>query len=62
MMIGVSNAVVAGIGSAKRRRLLRTFGNAEGVRRATLEELTRVPGVTPALAERIKEHLARDED
>jgi excinuclease ABC subunit C len=50
---------VPGIGGAKRRRLLRVFGSAEGVRRASLDELLAVPGVTRALAERVKEHLDR---
>jgi excinuclease ABC subunit C len=53
---------VPGVGRAKRRRLLRTFGSTEGVRRATLQELTRVPGITPALAERIKERVGNDKD
>jgi excinuclease ABC subunit C len=53
---------VAGVGGARRRRLLRTFGSTEGVRRASLEELARVPGITPALAERIKERVRSDKD
>jgi len=53
---------VVGVGSARRRRLLRTFGSTEGVRRATLEELARVPGITRALAERIKERVGSDND
>jgi excinuclease ABC subunit C len=53
---------VAGIGKARRRRLLRAFGSSEGVRRATLAELETVPGVTRALAERIKEHLEHNGD
>jgi excinuclease ABC subunit C len=53
---------VAGIGASKRRRLLRVFGSTEGVRRASLEELVAVPGITAALAARIKEQLARETD
>ncbi|HWP65164.1 MAG TPA: excinuclease ABC subunit UvrC [Candidatus Limnocylindria bacterium] len=52
---------VAGVGGAKRRRLLRTFGSTDGIRRATLAELEAVPGVTRELAERIKERLERND-
>jgi excinuclease ABC subunit C len=53
---------VPGIGAARRRRLLRAFGNSEGVREATLGALAAIPGITPALAVRIKEHLERTKD
>jgi excinuclease ABC subunit C len=52
---------VLGVGSAKRRRLLRAFGSTDGVRHATIEQLEAIPGVTRALAERIKERLERND-
>jgi excinuclease ABC subunit C len=50
---------VPGVGAARRRALLRTFGNADGVRRASIDELAALSGVTRELAARIKEHLDR---
>jgi excinuclease ABC subunit C len=50
---------VPGVGKARRRAILRTFGNAEGVRRASIDQLAALPGVTRDLAARIKEHLDR---
>jgi excinuclease ABC subunit C len=49
---------VEGVGPGRRRALLRHFGSMRRVREATREELTRVPGISAALADRIKEHLA----
>ncbi|MBM3946902.1 MAG: excinuclease ABC subunit UvrC, partial [SAR202 cluster bacterium] len=48
---------VKGIGPARRRLLLTRFGTVQGVREATVEELTSVPGVTRELAQRLKEAL-----
>ncbi|MEX1071712.1 MAG: excinuclease ABC subunit UvrC [Anaerolineales bacterium] len=45
---------VPGIGPAKRKVLLKTFGSIDRLREASLEELTQIPGITPALAENIK--------
>jgi excinuclease ABC subunit C len=52
--------VVPGIGPARRRALLRAFGSAAGVRRATISELEAVPGISPDLAAVIKEALERE--
>ena len=47
---------VPGIGPAKRKALLKAFGNSIGaIRAASVEELAAVPGITPKLAELIKE-------
>ena len=46
-----------GVGPARRRALLRTFGSAKRVREAPLEQVAAVPGIGPILAARIKEHL-----
>ncbi len=45
---------VPGIGPVRRRSLLQTFGDLDGIRKAGVEELMRIPGITRALAERVK--------
>lgn len=46
---------VPGIGPAKRKALLKAFGNSiSAIRAASVEELAAVPGITPGLAELIK--------
>jgi excinuclease ABC subunit C len=49
---------IPGIGPAKRKALLTTFGSIDKVKAASLEELTAIRGITPDLAEHIKGHLA----
>jgi excinuclease ABC subunit C len=49
---------IPGIGPAKRKALLTTFGSIDKVKTASLEELTAIRGITPDLAEHIKGHLA----
>ncbi|MEP7291735.1 MAG: helix-hairpin-helix domain-containing protein, partial [Chloroflexota bacterium] len=45
-------------GPAKRKALLRAFGNSiDAIRAASAGELAAVPGITPRLAELIKEAL-----
>jgi excinuclease ABC subunit C len=48
---------VPGVGPQRRRALLREFGSLRRVLEASVEELTRVTGITPAIAARIKEQL-----
>jgi excinuclease ABC subunit C len=48
---------VAGLGPARRRALLRQFGGLQGVLKAGVEDLARAPGIGPALARSIFEHL-----
>jgi excinuclease ABC subunit C len=48
---------IAGIGPSRRKALLRTFGSLEGIRQAPVEELMAIPGITRALAERVKAGL-----
>ncbi|HVR87969.1 MAG TPA: excinuclease ABC subunit UvrC [Candidatus Limnocylindria bacterium] len=45
---------VQGVGPARKRALLRTFGSVQAMRDASARELAAVAGVGPALAERIK--------
>ena len=49
--------VVPGIGPKRKGVLLRRFGSVKGVREASLEELAAVPGMTRALAQKVKESL-----
>lgn len=44
---------IPGIGVKRRRELLRYFGGIQGIARASLEELSKVPGISRSLAERI---------
>jgi excinuclease ABC subunit C len=48
---------IPGIGPARRRVLLRTFGSLDGIRAASEDELAGVPGITRQLAEVIKAEL-----
>ncbi len=49
---------IPGVGSARRNRLLRHFGSVRRIRDASVDALTNVPGISAALAARIKSHLA----
>lgn len=44
---------IPGIGEARKRALLRRFGSLDGIRQASVEELTTIPGITQKLAESI---------
>lgn len=48
---------IKGIGDAKAKLLLKTFGGLAGVQRATVEELTQVSGITETLAKNIREYF-----
>ncbi len=48
---------IPGIGPARRRALLKTFGSLAGLREATEEEIAAVPGITRELAAAIKAEL-----
>jgi excinuclease ABC subunit C len=48
---------VQGVGPKRRRELLRHFGSVAQIREATLNEVAAVPGITKALAQRVKDTL-----
>ena len=48
---------VKGIGPKRRRQLIQRFGSVQGIREASMEELTAVPGMTVALAQNVKDQL-----
>ncbi len=48
---------VPGIGPKRKRALLKQFGSVRGIREASVEELAAARGITPSLAEKIKELL-----
>jgi excinuclease ABC subunit C len=48
---------IPGIGPSRRRALLKAFGDVDGIRRAGVEELSAIPGITRELAERVKSEL-----
>jgi excinuclease ABC subunit C len=48
---------LAGVGPARKRALLRVFGSSRGLRKASVAEIAAIPGIGPALAQRIRTHL-----
>ena len=48
---------IPGVGSKRRRVLLRHFGSAQGVQNANVEELKKIPGIHAAMAQQIYDHL-----
>jgi excinuclease ABC subunit C len=48
---------LSGVGPVRRKRLLAAFGSVAGVKRASLDEIAAVKGMTPALAAKVKNEL-----
>ena len=48
---------LAGVGPKRKRELLKVFGSAKRVREAPVDQIAAVPGISRALAEKIKTHL-----
>jgi excinuclease ABC subunit C len=48
---------IAGIGPARRKALIRAFGDIESIRKASVEDLAAVRGINRDLAERLKAEL-----
>lgn len=51
---------IPGVGPRRKRLLLRTFGSIEGIRRASVEEISAVPTLTKRVAQQIKDYLRED--
>ncbi len=49
---------IPGIGPSRRKALLQHFKSLEGIRHASLDELTAIPGISLSLAQIIKDHLS----
>ncbi len=49
---------VPGVGPAKRKALLEAFGSVAAIRRASVEDIGAVPGMSPRIAETVQEHLS----
>ncbi len=60
--LSASLEAIPGIGPKRRRALLERFGSLEALRKATVEEIASVPGITPKLALKIKEFLEGAEE
>ncbi len=48
---------IPGVGSGRRRVLLRHFGSAQGVKSANVEELRKISGINATIAQQIYDHL-----
>ena len=48
---------LSGVGPVRRKRLLATFGSVAAIKRAPLDEIAAVKGMTPALAAKVKSEL-----
>ncbi|MEZ5566429.1 MAG: helix-hairpin-helix domain-containing protein, partial [Gammaproteobacteria bacterium] len=48
---------IDGLGPQRRRALLRQFGGLPGIKQAGVADLTKVPGISQTLAQRIYDHL-----
>lgn len=55
--LAASLEAVPGIGPRRRQALMERFGSVEAIRKASVEEIASVPGITRGLAERVKEFL-----
>ena len=48
---------IGGVGQKRRQALLKYLGGMQGVKSATIEQLSQAPGISPAMAEKIFNHL-----
>jgi excinuclease ABC subunit C len=51
---------IEGIGPGRKKALLKRFGSVRRIREASTDDVAATPGISRALAERIKGHLARE--
>ncbi|MBI4394347.1 MAG: excinuclease ABC subunit UvrC [Euryarchaeota archaeon] len=52
-------AGIPGLGPARRRALLMHYASLDEIRESSVEELSNVPGISPAIARRVLEELSR---
>jgi excinuclease ABC subunit C len=50
---------IEGVGPSRKRALLHAFGSARGVSRASVDDLTKVEGLSQPLAQRIHDHFRK---
>jgi len=48
---------IPGIGPQRRKQLIQRFGSLDGIRNASLDDLTTLPGFSEKLAHSVKSHL-----
>lgn len=48
---------IEGIGPARKKALMRAFGDLKGVKNASIDEIAALPGISYELAGRVKEAL-----
>jgi excinuclease ABC subunit C len=48
---------LAGVGPVRKKRLLAAFGSVAGIKRATVDEIAAIKGMTPAFAAQVKSSL-----
>lgn len=48
---------IPGIGPRRKKALLKKFGSVRNIKEASVDKLSRVPGITSKLAEKVKEYL-----
>jgi excinuclease ABC subunit C len=48
---------IPGIGPKRKKALLKKFGSVQGIKEASLEQLSQTEGMTSALAQKVKEYL-----
>ena len=51
---------IPGVGPHRRKALIRSFGSLSRLRKASLDELAEVPGISADLAQTIHDHLAKE--
>ena len=49
--------IIPGIGEKKKQELLKAFGSIQGIKKASIEEITKIKGINADLARNIKEFL-----
>ena len=56
-MLNLLKLILQKLKQEKKKKLLKKFGSVEEIKKANIEELTKVDGITEKLAKKIKETL-----